>query len=116
LTEWLKQTYGGSIRKRKPAKETYSPAEVWQIANNKALDFLSRVVPYLKEHEKLRRAQLLLNQYKMVTPRNGKYNIDQKMAKEKFEAEFFSGRRRPGTKIGPAGGLIRRGTQSCVAI
>lgn len=73
VLEWVKQKVGcGSIVKKKPRKLTHSVSYVWKI--NRA----GRVMLVLSEVEKFliikrQQATLILEEYKKVTPRNGKY-------------------------------------------
>ncbi|MFU8891016.1 MAG: hypothetical protein ACNA76_05070 [Anaerosomatales bacterium] len=45
--------------------------------------------PYLLVPEKIRRADLIIQTYKSVTPRNGKYDAKTAIARHAFELEFF---------------------------
>ena len=54
-----------------------------------SLRFLDLVFPYMREPEKIRRARLLLYEYKSVTPRNGKYTPTILERKKEFETRFF---------------------------
>jgi hypothetical protein len=47
------------------------------------------IPPYVKEPEKRRRILLILNDYKKVTSRNGKYNTKMLQNKLTFEEDFF---------------------------
>ncbi len=69
----------------------HKPSWNWRLVDNKALAFLAGAAPFLRERGKRRRADLLLQCYKRVTPRNGRYSPEQAYAKQAFEAEFFAG-------------------------
>lgn len=86
---FLKETFGGYIVNQKTYKTHHKQAWIWTVASNTALSFLAQIFPYLKDPEKKRRANLLLTQYKLITPANGHYTEGQKIAKEAFEVEFF---------------------------
>lgn len=64
------------------------PSFTYAIYNRQALDFLRQIRPYLKSY-KTKRADLVLNNYISVTPRNGKYNERLRQARDEFESEFF---------------------------
>lgn len=86
LVEFMHKYFGGSLtsRKRKSyEKDLYR----WQIQGQRCMDFLEDVLPYLKEKEKVRRAKLILSQYKKIT----KYSYTEKEAQKKidFESEFY---------------------------
>ena len=60
----------------------------YAISNRQALDLLSQITPYLKTYKK-ERAELILKDYVRVTLRNGKYNDNLKIEREKFIEAFF---------------------------
>lgn len=91
LLDFLKSTYGGSISPHKTYKQHYKQSWSWKVNYNFALKFLELVLPYMREPEKVRRGQLIVNKYKSLTSRNGKYNKTQLISKLAFEAEFFGG-------------------------
>lgn len=53
------------------------------------LSYTAGILPYMKEPEKIKRAQLIVNEYKQLTPRNGKYSKEQLSKKLNFEERFF---------------------------
>lgn len=90
LLEFVKQNFNGCIiHKKHKKKEYYKEAYCWSVTNNRALYFLKCILPFLKEPKKVRRCNLLLEKYKLVTPRNGKYNNEKLIQKLQFEKEFF---------------------------
>jgi hypothetical protein len=89
LVQFLEKTYGGSISKHKVYRDHHKQSYSWKVHYNQAISFLTKVTPYLKEPEKLRRANLILTGYKSVTKRNGKYSSDELEAKLAFEDVFF---------------------------
>src|SRR5882762_3500644 len=58
-----------------------------------------QISPYLRTY-KFQRAQLLLEEYLTVTPRNGRYTPEQRAARRGFEDRFFA--------ISVRGGTTRR--------
>ena len=88
LFDGLVEKYGGTISHKKE-KEGYLPAYQYRVRTNKALALLEDIYPYLKHIQKRARAKFLLDNYKKVTVRNGKYNEEQLKIKLKFEEDFF---------------------------
>ncbi len=89
LISFFRTAYGGSVITKKVYADHHSPSWEWRLTHNAALRFLERVSPFLQHEEKLRRARLILTEYKAVTPRNGKYTVERKQAKTEFERRFF---------------------------
>lgn len=96
LLEFLKENYNGSISKHKVYQDHHKQSWSWKLSYDSAILFLVDVVPYMKEPEKIKRAQLIVNEYKQLTPRNGKYSKEQLSKKLNFEERFFH----PSTSIG----------------
>ena len=88
LMIFMKENFGGHISKKKTYQSHHLPSYHWQVYNEGALRLLERISDYLIEPKKKARAKYLLKQYKIVTPRNGKYNPAMKEAKLLFEEEF----------------------------
>jgi hypothetical protein len=89
LVEFLKETFGGHISSKKKYKSHHKQSYAWCVTNDNALDFIQKILPYMREPNKMYRAQLLLNEYKTVTQRNGRYSYEQREAKLDFEKRFF---------------------------
>src|SRR5208282_961720 len=86
---WMKHRFGGSLTTKNVDLEKHSVGKDWEANHNRALTFLAKILPYLKEKEKIRRATLILVEYKSVTKRNGKYTLEEHKAKLEFEKRFF---------------------------
>ena len=89
LTRIVADEFGGSVRIHKTYRQGHSDSYIWSIRHDRALAMLQRVIPYLREPEKKQRARLILDRYKSVTPRNGKYSAEKTAAKFEFEYLFF---------------------------
>lgn len=89
LLNFLKENYGGYISQKKLYKKHHKQSWAWSASYDIAILFLSKITPFLKEPEKLRRARLILKSYKSVTQRNGQYTEKQYIAKLTFEQQFF---------------------------
>lgn len=79
----------GRIVKKKTYSEKHSPGASYLISNRQALDLLQQITPYLLTY-KVKRANLLLNNYLRLTPRNGKYSESLKIERKKFESDFLA--------------------------
>lgn len=89
LLEWLLLNFGGLISSKKVYKPHHKKSYAWCVHYDTAVGFLTLVAPFMKEPEKVRRAQLILQGYKGVTKRNGKYTQEELAAKLNFEDQFF---------------------------
>jgi len=89
LLLFMKTTFGGCICTHKKTKKHHTQARSWRCTHNAAISCLKKLLPYLREPEKIRRATLIAKEYKHVTVRNGKYSLAQHTAKTAFEARFF---------------------------
>jgi hypothetical protein len=91
LVEWCKENYGGFISTKKVYQEHHRPSWVWQLASwDKLTECLSEVLPYMLEPNKRARARMILEEYKPVNPRNGKYTEAMRLAKLSFEERFLA--------------------------
>lgn len=79
---------GGCISNKKIYKEHHKPSYTWKIINDKAITFLKEIEPYMLIPKKKKRARLIIDEYKKVTIRNGKYNEITLAAKLDFEKRF----------------------------
>lgn len=82
--------YGGSIIKKKKYKEKHEQSYEWRVTYYKAINVLKDLLPYMLHKEKIRRANLIINIYPIVTKRNGKYTDKEILDKLEFEKEFFN--------------------------
>ena len=77
----------GKITRKKPAASHHAPGLTYVIGNRQALALLEQVTPFLRSY-KVHRARLVLDYYLKVTPRNGKYNLKIREARQEFERRF----------------------------
>lgn len=80
----------GYITKKKPRRANHAMGYDLTYRSDAALAVCALLVDRIRHLSKKARMKLLLDGYKQVTPRNGKYTSKQKLAKEVFEAEFFA--------------------------
>jgi len=89
LGDWFVTTYGGCKTRKKTYQEHHAVSWTVHIRGNAAIALAKRLLPHLKHPEKIYRAKMLIDNYKRVTPRNGKYTAAQEQAKRQFEHDFF---------------------------
>lgn len=90
LINYLPRVIGaGRITNKKVYKLHHTPAYTYAIYSRQAIDLLIQIQPYLKTY-KLKRAKLAIEKYILVTPRNGKYTAEQKLAKDDFVLKFMA--------------------------
>ena len=82
LEELLRLHGGGKLVAKRNRAEHHRQAWSWRLygADN-VLAFLAAVLPYLRCPTKRDRAQLIVDEYKALTPRNGRYTPEQWEAK-----------------------------------
>ncbi|MDH5232190.1 MAG: hypothetical protein OEY38_19165 [Gammaproteobacteria bacterium] len=89
LLEYVLEKVGyGSISTKKTYQDNHTPSFTYKLTSRKALDLVKQIYPYLRTH-KLKRAEMLLNDYVRLTPRNGKYSSELIEQRRKFENDFF---------------------------
>jgi hypothetical protein len=88
LLFWIKSKFGGKILGRTSRETHHKQAYVWTIFNRKALSFLRLIRPYLVIERRKLRTDLLINEYLLYTPRNGKYTKEMLLLKKEFIKRF----------------------------
>ncbi|NLJ98545.1 MAG: hypothetical protein GX320_04660 [Tissierellia bacterium] len=91
LLEWVKNTTntGRIIKKKNYNKEKHLDSYTYRVIYDDALKILKEIEPYLIIKKKKSRAKHILDNYKKVTLRNGRYNRSQKLVKEQFYIDFM---------------------------
>lgn len=91
LLEWIKNTskMGKIIKKKNYNKEKHLDSYTYKVIYDDALKLLEEITPYLVIQKKRSRANFILENYKKVTPRNGKYNEEMGKKKEQFYIDFM---------------------------
>lgn len=92
LLEFIKITVGkGSIIKKKNYNESlHKDCYSYVLRRNHAINLLIEIYPYLIIYSKKERAKLIIEKYRLVTPRNGHYSKELLITKENFYNEFIS--------------------------
>ncbi|KJS19097.1 MAG: hypothetical protein VR72_20420 [Clostridiaceae bacterium BRH_c20a] len=92
LLQWLRDTLGAGniVKKRNYNPEKHKDSWALMIRHNCAYELLKCIEPYLIINKKKSRCSLIINEYKRITPRNGRYSEELLQKKEKFYATFMS--------------------------
>jgi hypothetical protein len=90
VVSWFRERFGGSIVTKQPRQSNHSVSYDWRLTDRRALAFLEIIRPYLVIERKIRRIDLLLNDYVACTPRNGRYTDEMLEKKQELIETFFS--------------------------
>ena len=92
LLSWLKKTIkkGMIISKKNYNTEVHKYCYSYVLRRNDAIKLIEEIYPYLVIDSKKKRAKLIIEKYKALTPRNGRYTSEMMKAKEEFYNEFIS--------------------------
>ena len=71
MLKWIKSKVGGVIISKKKSKPHHNNSYAWSICQNRAIEFLGEIKQYLII--KKPQADLIIQKYKSVTHRAGKY-------------------------------------------
>ena len=88
LNHVLEIVGAGKITNKGIYRDHHTPSGTYAIANRQALALLKQVFPYLQSYKR-ERAQLVLQDYLRLTPRNGKYSAEQTRQREQFVETFL---------------------------
>jgi hypothetical protein len=87
---WVQKVVGaGRITTKRVYKPGHTPSYTYAISNAQALALLKQVVSHLRSYKR-RRAELVLDRYRALTPRNGRYSPELLQQREQFINEFFA--------------------------
>lgn len=90
ILQYVKDVTGvGIVTKKRAYKASHSINYTYKLSNRQAIDLLQQLFPYFKSYKK-HRAQLVLDKYLILTPRNGKYSQQLADARSQFIDEFFA--------------------------
>ena len=90
LLQHIKEVTGvGRITGKRTYQPHHTPSFTYAVGNRQALIILQQITPYLRSY-KAERAALVLKHYLRLTPRNGRYSLQQKVEREKFIQSFMS--------------------------
>lgn len=88
IMSFLKEHLGGTISKKPTYAEHHKDSWTWKVTHNKAIELLKIIEPFMLIPKKKKRARLIIEKYKEVTPRNGKYSEELLKKKMAFEKDF----------------------------
>lgn len=92
LLNWIKDKTGyGNIKSKKNYNTLkHQDSYVYTVKYNDAIELLNDFAPYLVIPQKIQRAELILSEYKSITPRNGRYSKELLQQKQAFYEKFMS--------------------------
>lgn len=92
LLEWVKDIVGAGVivSKKNYNPELHKDCYSYVLKYNAAISLLEEITPYLIIEVKVKRAKLILEKYKDLTPRNGRYTDELLEKKMRFYDEFIS--------------------------
>jgi hypothetical protein len=73
----------GKITNKRTSKSIHSRSYTYAVYNRQALDLLREVLQWLKSYKR-ERAELILQDYLRLTPRNGKYTKELRNHRQEF--------------------------------
>jgi hypothetical protein len=89
LEHVLKITGAGKITGKRTQQHHHSPSFTYAVYNRQALKLLKQIAPFLKTY-KARRSKLILREYLVLTPRNGKYSPALRLNRLDFETRLLA--------------------------
>lgn len=91
IIQWLKENFGGTVCVQKVYQDHHKPSWSWRLRNkNQLFALLAEIEPYMLEPSKKARIKLLIEEYNLVTPRNGKYTPEMLERKQDFESRLLA--------------------------
>jgi hypothetical protein len=90
ILDWiLTRTGVGKITRKRISQQHHTPSYTYSVGNRQALDLLEQIAPFLQSCKK-ERAELVLDAYVRLTPRNGRYSPSQQAEREEFINRFMA--------------------------
>ena len=90
IVAWAREIIGaGKVTRKRTSSIRHTPSFTYSISNRQALEVLRQTMPHLRSYKR-RRAELALERYVSLTPRNGKYSPDLLAARQLFEQRFLA--------------------------
>lgn len=90
LLTWIKNKVnaGTIIKKKNYNTKKHKDSYTYYLRYNDAITLLEEISDYLVISSKKQRAKLILEKYKKLTPRNGRYSEEMLKLKNEFYEEF----------------------------
>jgi len=79
----------GKITRKKTTSDRHTPSFCYAITSRQALALLHQITPFLRSYKR-QRAELALQRYEQLTPRNGKYTLKQLANRQEFERQLLA--------------------------
>lgn len=92
LLDWVRDKIGsGRINKKKNYNiEKHKPSYTYTVYYDTAIETMNKIEPYLVITKKKLRAKFIIENYKKITMRNGKYTDETRKIKEQFYIDFMA--------------------------
>lgn len=92
LLHWIKSTVGkGTITKKTNYNiEKHKDCYTYVVRRDTAIQLLKYIYTYLIINAKRQRCELIIKEYKSITPRNGRYSLDLLEMKKDFYKRFIN--------------------------
>lgn len=85
----LDKVGAGKITNKRARRDIHSASFAFAIYNRQALRLMEQLRPFMQTY-KARRADLIIQNYLAVTPRNGKYSETMRLARIDFENQVLN--------------------------
>jgi hypothetical protein len=85
----LEEFSAGKITRKRTTSSKHAPSFCFAVTSRQALMLLMQVTRHLRSYKKLR-AELALELYTALTPRNGRYDADQLAMRREFESRLLA--------------------------
>jgi hypothetical protein len=85
----IDQVGAGKITRKRTNLPQHTPSFCYAVTSRQALSLLKQISPYLRSYKR-KRADLALELYELLTPRNGKYDAGTRADRHRFEENFLS--------------------------
>ncbi len=90
LLEYIQRiTSIGTISNKRTYKNNHTPSYCYKVTNRQALSLIEQIYVYLRGY-KAKRAQLVLDKYLALTPRNGRYTAELLAQRQAFEEKLLN--------------------------
>ena len=90
LLRYVRDAVGaGKVTAKRIYSKRHSPSFNYQITSRQALELLRQIVIFMRTY-KTGRAQLALESYVKLTPRNGRYSAETRSARLEFESNLLA--------------------------
>lgn len=89
ILRFVEKTTGvGKITNKRAYSSKHTPSFAYKVTNRQALSLLKQIVMHMQSYKR-KRAGLALEEYVLVTQRNGRYTAKQRQIKARFEKRFL---------------------------